>query len=177
MATAFGSQMWKALKPPWKFDPAQILEEREMRTVVLNIGMLLFCIFVFIAGVFIYIKGTPLHSLYMFKTAVADRNVDGAMRYLDIDSVADNPARANVMRAEIKELIANPLKTGKENIFILASERALWDWSIEQSGNTALVSLSDPKPARFKMRKAPDGHWRIVEFLNDTSKGPMYKSL
>jgi hypothetical protein len=70
------------------------------------------------------------------------------------------------LSAEIKELIANPRKAGKENIFILASERALWDWSIEQSGNIAIVSISGPKPARFKMRRAPEGHWRIVEFAN-----------
>jgi hypothetical protein len=162
--------------------------------------MLFFCIFVFAAGAFIYIKGTPLHSLYMFKTAVADRDVDGAMKYLDIDSVVDSLSRMSVssreapsnrneygqmgrssskvsrqsmftvkenMKAEIKELIANPRKGGKENIFLLASDRAWWDWSIEQSGNIAIASISDPKPARFKMRKEREGHWRIVEFASN----------
>jgi hypothetical protein len=52
---------------------------------------------VVLAGAFYYIKGTPQYSLYMLKKAIEQNDSEGAMKYLDVDSIVDT-AMVNVMK-------------------------------------------------------------------------------
>ena len=198
-------------KTPINLDPAHYIEKPEKRSSLLTIGMSFFCIVLIVAGLFFYIKGTPRYSLYQFRSAVDDRDVDGAMKYLDIDSIVDKlaqdvitpreeppaqneyeqmgrnfgkglmmlmlPALKEAAKTGIREQIANPKHPGQEGKYNFTSARSLWDLSVEQTGNIAVVSISDPKSAVIKMRKAPEGHWRIVEFITDLPKSPRNNSL
>ena len=51
-------------------------------------------IIVILATGFFYVRSTPHYSLYMLKRAIETHNPDQAMKYINIDSIADNLGRS-----------------------------------------------------------------------------------
>lgn len=63
---------------------------------------------------FVYAKGTPQYSLYQFRKAVENHDADTAMKYVDVDSIADNLMK-DLMKAQDEKKPANDMEAMGNN--------------------------------------------------------------
>jgi hypothetical protein len=141
------------------------------------------------------LKDTPRHSLSELRTALLDHDPDTALKYVDVDSIvdcmvrdiflkydarADNelqalgiragreaaklaaPAFKYLLTSQLRKAITSPDETG---YFDYLRKASVWYLHITREGDTALVEPKGKSDIQFRMAKAPEGHWRIVEIM------------
>jgi hypothetical protein len=50
-------------------------------------------VFLILACLFVYVRGTPSYSIYLLARAVNNRDADTALKYIDVDSVTESLAK------------------------------------------------------------------------------------
>ncbi len=133
------------------------------------------------------LNGSPRHSLGELRRALLNHDADGALKYVDVDSIVDHmmensfhnldvmgipvgravasalmpPARA-VIRKGVRAAIESDDELG---YFSQIREASVWYLSIKQDGNTAIVTPRGDDKMRFKMEQTNEGYWRITELI------------
>ncbi len=141
------------------------------------------------------VKNTPRHSLSQLRTALLNHDADDALRYLDLDSIVDamirdkfakyeekaedplqvmgvragrevvkilSPGLKGLLRAQVRSAITSPDEMG---YFDYIRKSSVWYLNIRIDGETALVEPKGQSDIKFKMARAPEGYWRIVEII------------
>jgi hypothetical protein len=156
------------------------------------LGLLLFLVFTVSGCAF---KDTPRHSLSELRAALLNRDADAAMRYIDVDSVVEcmvsdiflkhegkagspleklgiaagkgaaniiMPAAKALVRMQVKAAISSHEDSG---YFQQIRRASVWYLNITRDGDTAIVEPKGKSNTKFRMTRAPEGHWRIVEII------------
>ncbi len=138
---------------------------------------------------------SPRRSLSELRRALLNHDAEAALRYIDVDSVVDALVRDIFLKYEAKAdnpMSALGLRAGKSLIDVampgvrtiarrqisaaIASDDQLgyfedirnasvWYLSIKIDGETAMVRPRGKGDTGFKMARATEGRWRIVEIV------------
>ena len=141
------------------------------------------------------LDGTPRRSLSELRTALLNRDADRALRYVDLDSVVDCAARdisrryeanadsplemlgvragreaAKALMPGIKALVRSQIRNAiassdQWGYFDDIRKASVWYLNVRVEGDTAVVESKGKGDVRFKMARAGEGHWRIIEIL------------
>jgi hypothetical protein len=139
--------------------------------------------------------GTPRRSLDELRTALLDHDAKRALQYIDVDSVVDclvrdvflkyetkagNPLEAfgvgvgrqaaAFLMPQIKEMARQQLEraitsSDQAGYFRDIRRASVWYLNITVDGDTAMVAPKGKSGVRFRMARAGDGRWRIVEII------------
>ena len=77
------------------------------------------------------------------------------------------PAIQNIAREGLRAAIASE----EPDLFREVRDVSVWYFSIRNEGETALVKPRFKSDTHFRMDRASDGHWRIVEIIDGPQKG------
>jgi hypothetical protein len=77
----------------------------------LRVSIILGIIVLVLAGGFLYVKGTPRYSIYLLTRALNNHDADGALRFIDVDSIAEGLAKsifvdASGQKRAIRDVVA-----------------------------------------------------------------------
>ncbi|MGD0233314.1 MAG: hypothetical protein ABSC55_02130 [Syntrophorhabdales bacterium] len=141
------------------------------------------------------LQGTPRHSLGELRNALLNHDADGALKYVDVDSIVahmvENTFRAKESRAktdldalgfslgrsvasamlpQATALMRNEVRGAIESddqlgYFSSIRKASVWYFTIEEKGNTAIVTPRGDDKVRFKMERTDMGYWRITELI------------
>ena len=141
------------------------------------------------------LSNTPRRSLSELRTALLNHDADTALRYIDVDSVVDAMVRDIFLEYEAKAdnpLMELGLKVGKEvagvvmpgvraiarrqvrtaitsgdqwGYFEDIRKASVWYLNIRVDGDMAVVEPKGRSSRGFKMFRAGEGHWKIVEIF------------
>jgi hypothetical protein len=141
------------------------------------------------------LDGTPRRSLSELRAALLNRDADRALQYVDLDSVVDFAAKDISLRYEtkaVRPLEILGIEAGKEAAKVLmpgikalvrkqirnaitSSDQwgyfdeirraSVWYLNVTVEGDTALVGPKGKSDVRFRMARADEGHWRIVQIF------------
>jgi hypothetical protein len=157
----------------------------------LSISIGIFIILLF--GVFFFVSRTPQYSIYKLQEAIKNKDSDGALKYIDIDSIADNMMREMMekqkhprdswesagnaigkgmllmMMPSLKESMKSMLKTtivssDTGSGFGVIQAVSAWSCKVRRDGRSAAIYIKDGLV--FKMAQHPDGYWRVVQIIN-----------
>jgi hypothetical protein len=141
------------------------------------------------------LQGTPRHSLGELRDALLNHDADGALKYVDVESITDHMAedafrmKRSVMKTDLDDLglalgrsvVSAMLPQAKALIrkgvyaaiesddqlgyFSRIKSASVWYFTIEENGDTAVVTPRGDDKVRFKMKRTDKGYWRITELL------------
>jgi hypothetical protein len=147
------------------------------------------------------LQGTPRHSLDALRSALLNHDADAALKYVDLDSIVDHmvedafrkqeplagaeldPAGlavgklvASAMLQPAKALIRKGVRAAIESddqlgYFSSIRKASAWYFTIEEKGDSAIVTPRGDDKVRFKMERTDEGYWRITELI---LKNPLY---
>ena len=140
---------------------------------------------------------TPRRSLDELRTALLRHDADGAMRYIDVDSIVDNMVKdifakyetrsddplallgikagrqaAQLLMPGLQELARSRVKAAivspdEGGYFEYVKKGSVWYLEISADGDTALVKPIVKSDTSFRMKRMADGHWRIVQIIKE----------
>ncbi len=170
-------------------------EKKPAKKIVIIVSAALFLVLAGFAGGYRYARETPRYSLYQLKRALLARDVDGALRYMDVDSVADHAAdrflaKINkkrdgtgenmegtrtkdfmeqlvpAIKKDLKRQMKDLVATYLEDEGMLQNIRKASIWIFEITlGNDNTAEIKADGKRLFVMTKTPDGFWRISEII------------
>ena len=141
------------------------------------------------------LPGTPRHSLGELKSALVDHDADRALKYVDVDSIVNHMVEDRLRAQEQKaktDLDAMGLALGRSvasailplatplirqgviaaietddqfGYFSEIRKASIWYFTIEEKGNTALVTPRGDNKVQFKMERTDQGYWRIMQLI------------
>ena len=141
------------------------------------------------------LQGTPRHSLDELRSALLNHDADTALKYVDVDSIVDHMVEdafraqesgaktetdplgsalgrfaASAMLQPAKALIRKGVRAAIESddqlgYFSSIRKASAWYFTIEEKGNTAVVTPRGDDKVRFKMERTDEGYWRITELI------------
>jgi hypothetical protein len=141
------------------------------------------------------LQGTPRHSLGELRNALLNHDADEALKYVDVDSIAahmmedafrtkESSAKtdldalglalgrsiASAMLPQATGLIRKGIYAAIESddqlgYFSSIRKASIWYFTIEEKGNTAVVTPRGDDKVRFKMERTDKGYWRITELI------------
>jgi hypothetical protein len=141
------------------------------------------------------LQGTPRHSLGELRNALLNHDADEALKYVDVESIVDHMVEdafrtkessaktdldalrlalgrsvASAMLPQAKALIRKGVYAAIESddqlgYFSRIRASSVWYLSIEEKGDTAVVTPRGDDKVRFKMERADKGYWRITELI------------
>ncbi len=147
------------------------------------------------------LANTPRRSLAELRTALLNHDAERALRYIDTDSVIDSLVRdiflkyekkannplgtlgvsvgrqaTELLLPEIKNLVRKQLSAAiassdEAGYFEDIRKASVWYLSIHVEGNVAMVAPRGKSDIRFKMVRAEEGRWRIVEIIREREGG------
>jgi hypothetical protein len=140
---------------------------------------------------------TPRRSLAELRTALLSHDADAALRYVDTDSIVENmvqdfftryeaksedpfahvgvkagrqvadllmPGMKDLARSRLKASITSPDEGG---YFEYIKKGSAWYLDISENGDTATAKPIGKSDISFRMRRMPDGHWKIVQIIKE----------
>ena len=141
------------------------------------------------------LPGTPRHSLGELRSALVDHDADRALKYVDVDSIVNHmvqdklraqeqnaktdldamglalgrivasailPQATPLIRQGVIAAITSDDQLGYFNKIRKAS---VWYFTIEEKGNTALITPRGDNKVQFKMERTDQGYWRITQVI------------
>jgi hypothetical protein len=70
------------------------------------------------------------------------------------------------LKSNLKSAITTNSKSNLDNI----KAGNLWKFDIARDGNMALLTVKNDDSVKFKMTRASEGHWKIVEIVLQSEK-------
>jgi hypothetical protein len=163
----------------------------------------LFCGFSLRASLLIFLfilpactlQGTPRHSLGELRSALLNHDADGALKYVDVESIVDHMAEdafrtkessaktdldalglvlsrsiASAIMPQAKALIRKGVRAAIESddqlgYFSSIRKASAWYFTIEEEGDIAVVTPRGDDKVRFKMERTDKGYWKIIELI------------
>ncbi|HME41655.1 MAG TPA: hypothetical protein VKF36_01100 [Syntrophorhabdales bacterium] len=147
------------------------------------------------------IPSTPRHSLAELRNALLNHDADAALKYVDVESIVDHMVEdafraqessakaeldplglavgrfvASAMLPQAKALIRKGVRAAIESddqlgYFSSIKKASVWYLTIEEKGNSAIVTPRGDDKVRFKMERTDQGYWKITELI---LKNPLY---
>ena len=141
------------------------------------------------------LQGTPRHSLGELRSALLNHDADAALKYVDVDSIVahmvedavqakESSAKtdldalgfalgrslASAMLPQATSLIRKGVQAAIESddqlgYFSSIRRASVWYFTIEEKGDTAIVTPRGDDKVRFKMERTDKGYWRITELI------------
>jgi hypothetical protein len=141
------------------------------------------------------LQGSPRHSLGELRTALLNHDADAALKYVDVDSIvahmvedtfqakesgaktdldalglALGRALSSAMLPQTTSLIRKGVRAAIESddqlgYFSSIRKASAWYFTIEEKGDTAVVTPRGDDKVRFIMERTDKGYWRITELL------------
>jgi hypothetical protein len=141
------------------------------------------------------LQGTPRHSLDELRSALLNHDADAALKYIDVDSVvahlAEDTFKAKESSAKTdldalglalgraigssilpqitpiirKGVIAAIASDDQLGYFSSIKKSSVWYLSIDEKGDTAVVTPRGDDKVRFKMERTDKGYWKITELM------------
>ena len=141
------------------------------------------------------LQGTPRHSLGELRNALLNHDADAALKYVDVECIVahmvedafrtkESSAKtdldalglalgrsvASAMLPQATALIRKGVQAAIESddqlgYFSSIRKASAWYFTIEEKGNTALVTPRGDDKVRFKMERTDQGYWRITELI------------
>jgi hypothetical protein len=141
------------------------------------------------------LHGTPRHSLGELRNALLNHDADGALKYVDVESITDHmiedalrtkgpsaksdldalglvlgKSLVSAMLPQAKALIRKGVYAAIESddqlgYFARIRAASVWYLTIEEKGDTAVVTPRGDDKVRFKMERTDKGYWRITELM------------
>jgi hypothetical protein len=141
------------------------------------------------------LQGTPRYSLGELRNALLNHDADGALKYVDVDSIVarmvedaflprESGAKtdldalglalgrsiASAMLPQATVLIRKGIYVAIESddqlgYFSSIRKASIWYFTIEEKGNIAVVTPRGDDKVRFKMERTDKGYWRITELI------------
>jgi hypothetical protein len=141
------------------------------------------------------LQATPRHSLAELRNALLNHDADAALKYVDVDSIVDHMVEgvfraqessakteldplgsalgrfaASAMLQPAKALIRKGVRAAIESddqlgYFSSIRKASVWYFTIEEEGNSAVVTPRGDDKVRFKMERTDEGYWRITELI------------
>jgi hypothetical protein len=131
-------------------------EHRGRNRKFILFSSILIAIIIFGVAGFLAIHNTPRYSLYWFKKAILDHNAEGALKYLDIDSIVDNMVKDIFDKPEEqKERAKNQPEASMKNIGkdIVMQNLPTMKKQLKEQLESAILSYND-EAALDNLRKA-----------------------
>ena len=141
------------------------------------------------------LQGTPRHSLGELRNALLAHNAEDALKYVDIESVVDHiiedtflskesgiKTNSNALGLALGRSIASALLPQARTLirkavyaaiesddqlgyFSQIRKASVWYFSIEEKGDTAVVTPRGDDKVRFKMERTVEGYWKIKQLI------------
>ena len=141
------------------------------------------------------LQGTPRHSLGELRSALLNHDADEALKYIDVESIVAHMVEdalqakesspktdldalgsalgrfvASAMLPQATSLIRKGVRAAIESddqlgYFSSIRKSSAWYFTIEEKGNTAIVTPRGDDNVRFKMERTDQGYWRITELI------------
>ena len=141
------------------------------------------------------LQGTPRHSLGELRTALLNHDADAALKYVDVDSIVAHLVKdtfqakessaktdldalglalgrsvASAMLPQTTSLIRKGVRAAIESddqlgYFSSIRKASAWYFTIEEKGDTAVVTPRGDDKVRFIMERTDKGYWRITELV------------
>jgi len=158
-------------------------------------GFLLVILMIVLTSSGCTLSNTPRRSLSELRTALLNHDADTALRYIDVDSVVDAMVRDIFLEYEAKAdnpIVALGLKAGRRvtgvvmpgvraiarcqvrtaitsddqwGYFEDIRKASVWYLNIRVDGDMAVVEPKGRSSRGFKMFRAGEGHWKIIEII------------
>jgi hypothetical protein len=131
-------------------------EHRGRNRKFILFSSILITIIIFGVAGFLAIHNTPRYSLYWFKKAILDHNAEGALKYLDIDSIVDNMVKDIFDKPEEQmERAKNQPEASMKNIGkdIVMQNLPTMKKQLKEQLESAILSFND-EAALDNLRKA-----------------------
>ena len=141
------------------------------------------------------LQGSPRHSLGELRTALLNHDADAALKYVDVDSIVAHmvedafqakesspktdrdalglalgraassamlPLTTSLIRKGVRAAIESDDQLG---YFSSIRKASAWYFTIEEKGDTAVVTPRGDDKVRFIMERTDKGYWRITELV------------
>ncbi len=165
---------------------------RFYHSLTLRASLLIFLFFLLPACA---LQGTPRHSLGELKSALLNHDSGKALKYVDVERIVDHMVEdtlrakeskvktdldglglalgkslAVAMLPQTKALIRKGVSAAIESddqlgYFARIRAASIWYFTIEEKGDTAVVTPRGDDKVRFKMERTDEGYWRITELI------------